>query len=218
MRCHRSVPAARPSARPTSYHGRSSGRGASSPRASTRRRRGPRRASRSSAAGSACRQASGSAPRWWARPTAPGPKSWRLGLATDWTRTQAARTPRRKARARASRSSLDRSLHDRGVKVFEDGPAHRDRRALDASYDARAGEKRVMRIFEVAPFAAPIDERGVQLGGAQVLIADLAHGLASRGHAVTLAAANGSFVSGVTLADLDIESAGLRRADLGPRD
>src|SRR2546428_5213113 len=75
-----------------------------------------------------------------------------------------------------------------------------------------------MRIFEVAPFAAPIDERGVQLGGAQVLIADLARGLASRGHAVTLAAANRSFVSGVTLADLDVDSAGLRRADLGPRD
>jgi len=90
--------------------------------------------------------------------------------------------------------------------------------AREASYDSRAGEKRVMRIFEVAPFAAPIDERGVQLGGAQVLIADLAHGLASRGHAVTLAAANGSLVSGVTLADLDIDSAGLRRADLGPRD
>src|SRR5256712_6526707 len=75
-----------------------------------------------------------------------------------------------------------------------------------------------MRILEVAPFASPIDDRGAQLGGAQVLIADIARGLASRGHAVTLAAANGSYVSGVALADLDIDSARLGRADLGPRD
>ena len=47
---------------------------------------------------------------------------------------------------------------------------------------------------------------------------DIARGLASRGHAVTLAAANGSYVSGVALAELDIDSTRLRRADLGPRD
>ncbi|HEV8534736.1 MAG TPA: glycosyltransferase [Candidatus Limnocylindria bacterium] len=75
-----------------------------------------------------------------------------------------------------------------------------------------------MRILEVAPFASPIDERREQLGGAQVLIADIARGLASRGHAVTLAAANGSQVEGAALADLDIDSARMRRADLGPTD
>jgi glycosyltransferase involved in cell wall biosynthesis len=75
-----------------------------------------------------------------------------------------------------------------------------------------------MRILEVAPFASPIDQRGAQLGGAQVLIADLAGGLAARGHEVTLAAADGSSVSGVTLAPLGVDSAKLRRADLGSRD
>jgi glycosyltransferase involved in cell wall biosynthesis len=75
-----------------------------------------------------------------------------------------------------------------------------------------------MRILEVAPFASPIDEQGAQLGGAQVVVADLARGLAARGHAVTLAAADGSSVRGVALAQLGIDSAELRRADLAPSD
>jgi glycosyltransferase involved in cell wall biosynthesis len=75
-----------------------------------------------------------------------------------------------------------------------------------------------MRILEVAPFASPIDERRAQLGGAQVLIADLARSLAARGHEVTLAAAEGSYVSGVALAPLGVDSERLRRADLAPSD
>ncbi len=71
-----------------------------------------------------------------------------------------------------------------------------------------------MRILEVAPFVAPIDDRGAQLGGAQVLLADLAGGLAARGHHVTMAAARGSHVRGVALADLGIDSADLRPASL----
>ncbi|MBI3522661.1 MAG: glycosyltransferase [Chloroflexi bacterium] len=72
-----------------------------------------------------------------------------------------------------------------------------------------------MRILEVAPLVSPIDETGEQLGGAQVLVADLARGLAARGHEVTLAAANGSRVSGVRIAPLDIDSGELRPAALG---
>jgi glycosyltransferase involved in cell wall biosynthesis len=74
-----------------------------------------------------------------------------------------------------------------------------------------------MRILEVAPFAAPIDERRTELGGAQIVVQDLSRGLAARGHEVMLAAANGSRVSGVELLSLDIDSARMRRADLGLR-
>ena len=72
-----------------------------------------------------------------------------------------------------------------------------------------------MRILEVAPFASPIDERGQQLGGAQILFADLARGLAAAGHDVTIAAAIGSFVRGTKLAPLDIDSRAMRAAELG---
>ncbi|MEA2662947.1 MAG: hypothetical protein QOH08_2519, partial [Chloroflexota bacterium] len=72
-----------------------------------------------------------------------------------------------------------------------------------------------MRILEVAPLVAPIDDRGEQLGGAQVLLADLAAGLAARGHHVTLAAASGSHVRGVELADLGIDTRQLVPAGLG---
>lgn len=72
-----------------------------------------------------------------------------------------------------------------------------------------------MRILEVAPLIAPIDDREEQIGGAQVLLADLAAGLSTRGHKVTLAAAPGSHVQGVDLADLGTLSGDLRPADLG---
>lgn len=72
-----------------------------------------------------------------------------------------------------------------------------------------------MRILEVAPFASPVDERREQLGGAQILFADLAGGLAAAGHDVTIAAAIGSFVRGTTLAPLEIDSRSMRAADLG---
>ena len=72
-----------------------------------------------------------------------------------------------------------------------------------------------MRILEVAPLIAPIDDRREQIGGAQVLLADLTAGLAARGHGVTLAAARGSHVRGADLADLGIVSTDLHLADLG---
>ncbi|HEU5288838.1 MAG TPA: glycosyltransferase, partial [Candidatus Limnocylindria bacterium] len=74
-----------------------------------------------------------------------------------------------------------------------------------------------MRILQVAPLVAPLDDRAVQLGGAQVVITELARRLASAGHEVTLAAADGSFVEGVRLAPLGIDATRLERADLGMR-
>jgi UDP-glucose:tetrahydrobiopterin glucosyltransferase len=72
-----------------------------------------------------------------------------------------------------------------------------------------------VRILEVAPLVAPIDDRSEQIGGAQVLLADLAGGLAARGHRVTMAAARGSHVRGVELIDLGIDSSSLVPANLG---
>jgi glycosyltransferase involved in cell wall biosynthesis len=74
-----------------------------------------------------------------------------------------------------------------------------------------------VRILQVAPLVAPIDERREPIGGAQVAVADLARALARRGHAVSLAAADGSFVSGVSSLDLRIDHRTLRTADLGER-
>jgi glycosyltransferase involved in cell wall biosynthesis len=69
-----------------------------------------------------------------------------------------------------------------------------------------------MRIALVAPFIAPIAPPF--LGGAQALLADLAAGLAARGHQVTLFAASGSAIpdARVTVRDLGIDSHQLRPA------
>ncbi len=72
---------------------------------------------------------------------------------------------------------------------------------------------RLLNILVVPALVAPIDERNAQLGGAQALVADLARGLATRGHSVSLAAPDGSFVSGVQVLDLGIEASRQRRAD-----
>jgi glycosyltransferase involved in cell wall biosynthesis len=74
-----------------------------------------------------------------------------------------------------------------------------------------------VRILEVAPFAAPIDERRTELGGAQIVLQDIARGLAHRGHRVMLAAANGSHIEGVDVLPLGIDSSRLHKADLGER-
>jgi glycosyltransferase involved in cell wall biosynthesis len=73
-----------------------------------------------------------------------------------------------------------------------------------------------MRILEVAPFVAPIDESRTELGGAQIILQDLSRGLVARGHDVMLAAAQGSRVEGVEIIDLGIDSTKMQRADLGP--
>lgn len=74
-----------------------------------------------------------------------------------------------------------------------------------------------MRILQVAPLVAPLNEREIQLGGAQVIVTELARRLARSGHDVTLAAADGSIIEGVRLAPLAIDATRLERADLGVR-
>jgi UDP-glucose:tetrahydrobiopterin glucosyltransferase len=60
-----------------------------------------------------------------------------------------------------------------------------------------------MRLALVAPLVAPIREPHV--GGSQAFIADLARGLARRGHDVHLYAASGSRVSGVDVIDTGVD-------------
>ncbi|HLZ21659.1 MAG TPA: glycosyltransferase [Ktedonobacterales bacterium] len=67
-----------------------------------------------------------------------------------------------------------------------------------------------MRIALLAPLVSPIAPPF--LGGAQALLFDLATGLAARGHAVTLYAADGSDVPGVRIVPLGIDAATLRPA------
>lgn len=67
-----------------------------------------------------------------------------------------------------------------------------------------------MRIALLAPLVAPIAPP--YLGGAQALLADLATGLAARGHDVTLYAADGSRVPGVRVPTLGIDSSQLTSA------
>jgi glycosyltransferase involved in cell wall biosynthesis len=72
-----------------------------------------------------------------------------------------------------------------------------------------------MRVALVAPFVSLITDSGAQMGGAQVILAELARGLSARGHDVTLLAARGSHVAGVTVIDLGIEAD--PSASIGPR-
>ena len=61
-----------------------------------------------------------------------------------------------------------------------------------------------MRIAVVAPLVTPIREP--QLGGSQALVADLARGLAERGHQVEVYAAAGSAIPGVTVVDTGVHA------------
>jgi UDP-glucose:tetrahydrobiopterin glucosyltransferase len=72
-----------------------------------------------------------------------------------------------------------------------------------------------VRVALVAPLVTPIDEDREQMGGAQAVLADLARGLAKRGHEVSVAAANGSHLTGVEIPPLGIDSSLLRPAALG---
>lgn len=63
-----------------------------------------------------------------------------------------------------------------------------------------------MRIALVAPLVSRIDDTQVQPGGAQAILADLAAGLARRGHRVSLLAAAGSRVTGVETVDLGLDA------------
>src|SRR4029077_11678034 len=61
-----------------------------------------------------------------------------------------------------------------------------------------------MRIAVIAPLVTPIREP--QLGGSQALVADLARGLAERGHEVDVYAASGSVIPGVTVVDTGVRA------------
>lgn len=61
---------------------------------------------------------------------------------------------------------------------------------------------RPLRIALVAPIVTAIAQPYV--GGAQAMLADLAQGLARRGHAVTLFAREGSVVPGITIEELSV--------------
>ena len=61
-----------------------------------------------------------------------------------------------------------------------------------------------MRIAVVAPLVTPIREP--QLGGSQAVVADLARGLAQRGHEVEVYAAAGSLIPGVTVVDTGVRA------------
>ena len=60
-----------------------------------------------------------------------------------------------------------------------------------------------MRIALVASQVAPIREP--QIGGAQVVVVDLARGLAARGHDVAVLAPRGSAIDGVTVVDTGVD-------------
>ena len=72
-----------------------------------------------------------------------------------------------------------------------------------------------MKVAIVAPLVAPIREP--HCGGAQAFVADLARGLAGRGHEVHLYAASGSHVKGIEVVDTGVDhhalQATLYRAD-----
>ena len=61
-----------------------------------------------------------------------------------------------------------------------------------------------MRIAIIAPLVTPIREP--QLGGSQAIVADLAAGLAGRGHDVDVYAASGSVIPGATVIDTGVDS------------
>src|SRR5580692_2379396 len=60
-----------------------------------------------------------------------------------------------------------------------------------------------MKIAIMAPLVTAIREP--QLGGSQAFVADLARGLAGRGHDVDVYAASGSRIDGVTLIDTGVD-------------
>jgi glycosyltransferase involved in cell wall biosynthesis len=65
-----------------------------------------------------------------------------------------------------------------------------------------------VRIAFVAPLVTPIREP--QLGGSQVIVADVAAGLTARGHAVDVFAASGSCIKGARVIDTGVDPAALQ--------
>jgi glycosyltransferase involved in cell wall biosynthesis len=65
-----------------------------------------------------------------------------------------------------------------------------------------------VRIALIAPLVAPLREP--QLGGAQVVVCDMARELTRRGHDVTVYASRGSAIEGVPIAPIDVDPGPLR--------
>ncbi len=70
-----------------------------------------------------------------------------------------------------------------------------------------------MHLALVAPLVSVIHDERTPLGGAQAVVADLAHGLLSAGHQVTVLAADGSLVRGAEIPELGIDADLLKPAD-----
>jgi glycosyltransferase involved in cell wall biosynthesis len=83
-------------------------------------------------------------------------------------------------------------------------------------YSTFKDNRRKLNIALVAPLVTPIAPPFI--GGAQVLLHDLAVGLAKRGHTITLYAAKGSNVPGVKLIELNTGKANLNLADFTMRE
>jgi glycosyltransferase involved in cell wall biosynthesis len=65
-----------------------------------------------------------------------------------------------------------------------------------------------VRVALIAPLVAPLREP--QLGGAQVVVCDMARELTRRGHDVTMYASRGSTIEGVPIAPIDVDPEALR--------
>jgi glycosyltransferase involved in cell wall biosynthesis len=65
-----------------------------------------------------------------------------------------------------------------------------------------------VRVALIAPLVAPLREP--QLGGAQVVVCDMARELTRRGHDVTVYASRGSAIEGVPIAPIDVDPGPLR--------
>jgi UDP-glucose:tetrahydrobiopterin glucosyltransferase len=126
-----------------------------------------------------------------------------------------------KDQAEETQQAADKEDEDEGAAPGEAAAPARPAPAAPvlghpASLEIERTQTSAMRILEVAPFVAPIDESRTELGGAQIILQDLSRGLAARGHDVALVAAQGSRVEGVEILDLGIDSTRMQRADLGP--
>ena len=75
--------------------------------------------------------------------------------------------------------------------------------------------RRTLRLALIASLVSPIREP--QCGGAQAFLADLATGLARRGHDVDVFAASGSDIDGVRVVDVGVDASTLARVPLPRR-
>src|SRR5690348_14094741 len=128
-------------------------------------------------------------------------------------RSAARRRPRRAAAAHGTQPRLGRYNLRRAAVMARHrlvGSARSCSTARLAHPTTHGGNLTRMRIALLAPLISPIAPP--YLAGAQALVADLAAGLAARGHDVTLYATPGSHAPGVRLRTVDVDPAQLRPA------